>query len=165
LTDQKNLDAALHQAAALALATKSGTLATVEAGQPNAALVTLAWLPDATPLLLLSSLAVHTSQLRTNPACALLLTGPAADENPQTAPRLALSAQAGPCANPGARAIFLKPHPYASLYIDFTDFAFWQLTITKAQYIGGFAASFHLNPAALRQKIIELQTLTAVDGP
>ncbi len=155
----------MADAAALALAAKSGTLATVEAGQPNAALVTLAWLPNATPLLLLSSLAVHTRQLRANPAFSLLLTGPAADANPQTAPRLALSGQAELCTDPIARALFLKSHPYAALYIDFTDFAFWQLTTAKAHYIGGFAASFHLNPAALQHKIMQLQALTAVDGP
>jgi putative heme iron utilization protein len=69
----------------------AASLATCEAGIPHAALVTVAFMPDAAPILLLSELAIHTRQLHANPGCALLLTGEANSEgpgrpNPQTAP-------------------------------------------------------------------------------
>jgi len=155
----------LPEAAELACTARVATLATAADGQPLASLVTPAFLPSGEPLLLLSSLAVHTRQLRANPACCLLLAGPAATENPQTAPRLALSGHAEPSDDPAAKEVFLITHPYAALYADFTDFGFWRVIVSKAQYIGGFAASFHLNAAALQHEIIRLLAQRTVDAP
>jgi heme iron utilization protein len=136
---------------------KAATLATSEAGIPHAALVTVAFAPPPAapepaapspagpvPLLLLSQLALHTRQLGVNPSCALLLTGEANSPNPQTTPRLCLTGSAAPIADPVARAIFLESHPYASLYVDFADFAFWRVFVTDAYYIGGFGAARRL---------------------
>lgn len=128
---------------------KTGALATAEAGIPHAALVTVAFQPDSSPVLLLSALAVHTRQLLSNPACALLLTGEPAGPNPQTTPRLCLTGTAAKTSDPAARTLFLRRHPYAAGYVDFTDFAFWRIFITDAYYIGGFAAAFRLDVAKL----------------
>ena len=49
---------------------RSATLATQADGQPYAALVTHATLPDASVLLLLSGLSEHTKHLRLDPQCA-----------------------------------------------------------------------------------------------
>jgi hypothetical protein len=65
--------------------------------------------------------------------------------NPQTTPRLCLTGTATPIADPAARAIFLESHPYASLYVDFADFAFWRVFVTDAYYIGGFGAARRLD--------------------
>lgn len=127
---------------------KTATLATSEAGIPNAALVTFAWIASQ-PLLLLSELAVHTSQLNANPACALLLIGATEGPNPQTTPRLCLTGTAAKTKDSQARAIFLAAHPYAELYVDFADFAFWQVAVTGAYYVGGFAAARQLEVAKL----------------
>lgn len=127
---------------------KAATLATSEAGIPHAALVTVAFAPKPAapaPILLLSQLALHTRQLGANPSCALLLTGEPNSPNPQTTPRLCLTGTATPIANPTARAIFLESHPYASLYVDFADFAFWRIFVTDAYYIGGFGAARRLD--------------------
>jgi putative heme iron utilization protein len=145
--------AILEDAARLARASRSGALATVLDGQPNAALVTHAFGADGAPLLLLSSLAVHTRHLLANPACCLLLTGTATSDNPQTTPRLALSGTAAKVEAAEAKA-FIITHPYAAGYATFTDFAYWRISLTQAQYIGGFAAAFHLNIAALQHAII-----------
>ena len=85
-----------REAAALLRAARSGTLATTQAGRPHAALVTPALGPDGLVLLLLSELSAHTSHLRADPRCALLVTGVAADANPQTTPRLSLRGTAHP---------------------------------------------------------------------
>jgi putative heme iron utilization protein len=133
---------------------KAATLATCEAGIPHAALVTVAFMPDGAPLLLLSQLAVHTRHLLANPACALLFIGREAGEadgapaaNPQTTKRLCLTGIATKSQNSSARAIFLERHPYASLYADFGDFAFWQVSLTGAYYVGGFGAARNLEVA------------------
>ena len=144
---------ALAEAAALMLGARAGALATVHEGVPHAALVTPALDADAQPILLLSTLAVHTRQLKAHPACALLVTGPAASENPQTAPRLCLTGEARPIPPEPVRARFLAAHPYAAQYVDFGDFGFWKFFVHDVQYIGGFGRAMRLNFAALQHEI------------
>jgi putative heme iron utilization protein len=141
----------LHgEARSLIAAARAATLATVTAGVPYAALVTPAFLPDGAALLLLSQLSAHTRHLQAAPACALLITGEATTENPQTAPRLCLTGAAAQVSGPDFRTAYLTKHPYAALYIDFTDFTLWRLDFSAAHYIGGFAAAAKLDPAKLR---------------
>jgi heme iron utilization protein len=142
-----------REAAALLCAARSGTLATTENGRPHASLVTPALGPDGNPLLLLSELAAHTRHLRADPRCALLVIGVAADENPQTTPRLSLLGTAHPTQDPAARAAYLTIHPYAEFYAGFTDFHFWSMKLDEAHYVGGFAAAAVLKIAALHHEI------------
>ncbi len=129
---------------------KAASLATVTEGAPFAALVTPAFMPDGAAILLLSQLSSHTRHLQANPACALLLVGEPATENPQTAPRLCLTGIASVVPAAEFRAPYLAAHPYAELYVDFADFAFWRLDFTGAHYIGGFAAASRLDVGKLR---------------
>jgi putative heme iron utilization protein len=140
------------EAAALIVAARVASLATVADGMPHVALVTPALL-DAAPLLLLSELSSHTRNLQANPACSLLLAGQPTSENPQTAPRVTLSGRAVPVPRAAAEAAFLATHPYAALYAGFTDFGYWRLDVSKADYVGGFAAAAALDLAALRHEI------------
>jgi len=131
-------------------AARVATLATTDAaGQPYAALTTPAFLADLSPVLLLSTLSEHTRQLRDDPRCALLATGVAPDANPQTAPRITLICEAMMDPDPALRARYLAIHPYAALYADFGDFAFWRLSILRASFVGGFALAGRLTAAAL----------------
>jgi len=133
------------QARLLIAQAKSASLATITEGSPFAALVTPAFLPDLSAILLLSQLSPHTRHLPANPACALLITGQPTTDNPQTAPRICLSGTAAPDPDPATRSNYLQTHPYAAQYVDFTDFAFWRLTFTTAHFIGGFAAAAKLS--------------------
>ncbi|GLR65622.1 hypothetical protein GCM10010909_03000 [Acidocella aquatica] len=142
------------EAAGLLTAARSATLATTTAaGLPHAALVTPALDAEGGPILLLSDLAAHTKNLRANPACALLVTGAAVDENPQTAPRLLLSGTARITTDPASRERFLRAHPYASQYAGFADFHLWRVVVNDAHYVGGFAAASRLRLAALQHEI------------
>jgi putative heme iron utilization protein len=132
------------QARKLLRAARVGTLATATAGQPFAALVTPAMAADLSPLLLLSALSEHTRQLRAEPRCALLVAGPPAEANPQTAPRVSVTALAEPADDPALKARFLAVHPYAALYADFADFALWRLRPMAALFVGGFAQATRL---------------------
>jgi len=132
---------------------KAGSLATVHEGAPFAALVTPAFLPDASAIMLLSELSAHTRHLQANPACALLIAGEPAAENPQTAPRLCLTGTAAIVPAAQARAAYLAAHPYAALYVDFADFAFWRLTFSGAHFIGGFAAASRLEVGGLASSV------------
>ncbi len=143
----------MREAACLLRAARTGTLATTSGGMPHAALVTPALDAQGAPLLLLSDLSAHTRHLRTNPACALLVVGSPASENPQTAPRVLLTGMAQLTDDPAARSCYLKTHPYAELYCGFGDFHFWRLIVSDVHYVGGFAAAAALDAAALQREI------------
>lgn len=151
-----NQEQRLADAASLILNARSATLATAKDGIPHAALVTPALDTNGQPLLLLSNLALHTKHLHANPTCALFFTGQPQDENPQTTPRLCLTCEAKQLEGRAQRDLFLKTHPYASLYVDFIDFNFWTLFILGANYVGGFANASSLKITALQHNILKM---------
>ncbi len=120
---------------------RAGTLATSDAGQPFASLVTPATAPDASVLLLLSGLSPHTRHLRHEKRCSLLVMGPPTSINPQTAPRLTLIGTAQPEADPALKARWVALHPYAAFYADLGDFTLWRLRPVSGQFVGGFASA------------------------
>jgi len=130
-------------------AARVGTLATSADGQPFAALVTPATAPDLSPVLWLSSLSEHTRHLAAEPRCALLVAGPAADENPQTAPRLTVTGLAERIENSYLKSRWLALHPYAAPYADFADFSLWRIRPMGGHFVGGFARATRLRPADL----------------
>ena len=120
-------------------AARAATLATVADGQPFASLVTPACAPDLSLLLWISMLSEHTRHLRADARCSLLVSGPPAGANPQTALRLTLTGIALPDADPALKARWLAVHPYAALYAGFADFTIWRIRPAQALFVGGFA--------------------------
>ena len=120
---------------------RSGALATLTLeGDPYASLVTVATLPDGSPVLPLSTLAVHTRHLMADPRCSLLLDS-AGKGDPLTHPRLTVAARAVVATTEERsawRSRFLRRHPKAEIYVDFGDFSFWRLDLKGARIIGGF---------------------------
>ncbi len=120
---------------------RSGALATLTPeGDPYASLVTVATLPDGSPVLPLSTLAVHTRHLMADPRCSLLLDS-AGKGDPLTHPRLTVAARAVVATTEERaawRSRFLRRHPKAEIYVDFGDFSFWRLDLRGARIIGGF---------------------------
>lgn len=132
------------EARKLLRAARQGSLATASRGQPSVSLATPAIAPDGAILLLLSELSEHTRHLRGDPRCSVLVTGPANGPNPQTTPRLTVTATAAISDAQPDRARFLAIHPYAELYAGFGDFHLWRLTLIGGLFIGGFAVAHRL---------------------
>lgn len=130
-------------------AARVGTLASSADGQPFASLVTPACAPDLSVLLLLSDLSEHTRHLRAEPRCAVMVVGPAADANPQTAPRVTVTGLAEPIDDASLKARWLAVHPYAALYADFADFHLWRIRPRAGLFVGGFARATRLRQADL----------------
>jgi len=104
------------------------------------------------PLSLISTLSFHTTALGQNPACSLLVGEPPQKGDALAFARLTLSTAATILPQDQKiplRAPYLKTHPKAALYIDFTDFHFVRFKITSAALNGGFGQAYNLTPADL----------------
>ena len=153
----------VQDARALLRAARAGTLATSAAGQPFASLITPATAPDGSILMLLSGLSEHTRHLRDEPRCAVMVAGPPAGLNPQTAPRLTVTGLAAHEPDPAMKARWVALHPYAAFYAGFADFQVFRLQPVGGQFIGGFAsatrlrqADLHWDPAAVAA-VVEME--------
>jgi putative heme iron utilization protein len=116
------------------------TLATLETstGHPYASLVTIATDVDGTPLFLISKLALHTRNIAADGRASLLFDGTSATGDPLAGGRVTVMGRAAPTQRATARARFLDRHPPARGYADFADFAFFELAVERAHFIGGF---------------------------
>ena len=119
------------------------SLATLEEGKgfPYASLVIVALEPDGAPLLLLSDLALHTKNLRSDPRATLLFDASDGAGDPLAGGRVSVMGQMvqlqkGERERTSRR--FIARHPAAEMYAGFADFSYWRMTVERAHYIGGF---------------------------
>ena len=157
-------EAVVWQARCLLRAARAGTLATAEAGQPYAALVTPAPAPDLSLLMLLSGLSAHTRHLQEDGRCALMVSGEPTDLNPQTAPRLTVLGTATPEGDPALKARWIARHPYAAFYADLPDFRLVRLRASGGQFIGGFASAHRLSAADLTPDPAAVASIAAAEA-
>jgi putative heme iron utilization protein len=117
-----------------------GSLASLDSGNgyPYASLITVATDVSGTPIFLISTLARHTRNLVDDPRASILIDGTGTLADPLQGARLTLYGRAGKVNGEAAKRRFLARHPEATFYVDFPDFAFWQLAVEGAHYIGGF---------------------------
>jgi putative heme iron utilization protein len=120
---------------------RTGGLATLLSdGAPFASLVTVATDPSGAPLLLLSSLAVHTTNLIADPRASLLLEGLSVGD-PLQGGRISVNGTLRRLTHGMdalARRRFLARQPEARLYAGFKDFDFWQMAPDRAHLVAGF---------------------------
>jgi putative heme iron utilization protein len=123
-----------------------GSLATVSCrypGHPFASVMPYAVDGEGRPLLLISSMAMHTQNLGGDPRASLLVSLASGGEDPLAAGRVTLMGEARLVPAPevaAAREAYLARHPKARFWVDFDDFAFWRLEVRDAYFVGGFAA-------------------------
>lgn len=136
----------LRRAGAASLGTIAGD------GSPFVSLVALAADRDGRPLILVSSLAVHSRNLRHDRRASLLVVEePPAEADRMTAARLTLVGTASEAADQGAaRSRFLQRHPEARSYAAFADFRVLRFEIASAHLVAGFGRIRDVAPAALQ---------------
>jgi heme iron utilization protein len=141
-----------ERARTLAYLGRTGALATLSRkypGYPFASVMPYALDELGQPLVLISSMAMHTHNLQADPRTSLLVTQPVTSPgskesaDPLAAARLTLIGEARPLAGAEtgtAREAYLARHPRASYWVDFDDFSFWRLDVKDLYFVGGFAA-------------------------
>jgi putative heme iron utilization protein len=142
---------------------RSATLATLlPGGAPYASLVTVATSVDAAPILLLSRLARHTTNILVDARVSRLIAERSNGE-PLESARLSLIGSIAQSDDPIARRRFIARHPSASEYAQFSDFAFWRLEVAGAHLVAGFGRIVDLAPADLMNKLDDAGALIAAE--
>lgn len=144
--------AACDMARDLITSARSAALAVIAPnGDPLVTRVAFGLGPSGQPLTLISALAAHTTALRQNPACSLLIGDPQERGDPLTHPRLTVQARAEFVEHATQdyaklAAHYLRDHPKSKLYIGFADFSFALFRATTGHLNGGFGQAFTLTP-------------------
>ncbi len=125
---------------------RAGSLATVSRrhpGHPFASVMPYEHDEIGRPLLLISSMAMHTQNLGNDARASLLVTQPGATADPLAGGRVTLMGdgrQVPKEEEEPVRAAYLGVHPNAAYWVGFGDFSFWRLSVTDVYFVGGFAA-------------------------
>ncbi|HEV7919585.1 MAG TPA: DUF2470 domain-containing protein [Thermoanaerobaculia bacterium] len=119
-----------------------GTLATQSArhaGFPFASVMPYALLDDASPLFLISGMAIHTQNVLADPRASLLVMQSGSGADPLGAPRATLLGRVTRAeATDAIRTAYLERHPSSKYWIDFSDFGFFRLDVSDVYFVGGF---------------------------
>jgi putative heme iron utilization protein len=144
---------------------RSGALATLMAGtgDPYCSLVNVATMPDGSPILLLSRLALHTKNILADSRVSLML-----DErkpgDPLEGARVMLLGKATATEDPEARRRYLDRQPEAEMFASFGDFGFYRLAIARAHLVAGFGRIVDLAPEQILIDLAGLDTVVAAEA-
>jgi heme iron utilization protein len=90
------------------------------------------------PIFFISSMAMHTHNLRQDSRASLLIAQPDASGDPLGAARLTLLGQTTEAPAEEARELYLSRHENAKFWQDYSDFAYYRLQVSAVYFIGGF---------------------------
>jgi len=93
------------------------------------------------PIFLISTMAMHTQNLKADPRASLLIVQPDAGGDPLGASRVTLVGNVLPVpqAEVGeARNLYLKTYANSKYWVDYEDFSFYRMEIVDIYYVGGF---------------------------
>jgi hypothetical protein len=144
---------------------RSGALASLipPNGDPYCSLVNVATAPDASPLLLLSTLAVHTKNIIADARVSLML-----DErkpgDPLEGARVMLMGAIAQDGDPGVRQNYLRKHPEAEMFAGFADFAIYRMRIEKAHLVAGFGRIVDLAARDILTDVSDASTLIEAEA-
>jgi heme iron utilization protein len=121
-----------------------GSLSTVSRKQPGfpfGSVMPYGLDPLGRPIFLISSMAMHTQNLQSDPRASLLVTQPDASGDPLGASRVTLVGNVLPVPEPevaDARKLYLERYANSKYWVDFEDFAFYRMTVVDVYYVRGF---------------------------
>ncbi len=136
---------------------RQGALATLlpESGDPYCSLVNVASHADASPILLISRLALHTKNILADARVSLMLDERVAGD-PLEGARIMLAGRAEEVAGDAAtllRRRYLNVHPSAQAFVDFKDFSFFRIVPSGLHLVAGFGRIVDLEPSKFLTEI------------
>ena len=124
--------------------TRVGSLSTLSRKQPGfpfGSVMPFALAEGGRPIFLISTMAMHTQNLKADQRSSLLVTQEEVGGDPLGASRVTLIGSAVPVpeAEMGAvRNAYLERHPNSKYWVDFEDFFFYRMDVVDVYYVGGF---------------------------
>jgi heme iron utilization protein len=144
---------------------RSGALATLMAGvgDPYCSLVNVATESSGAPLLLLSSLALHTKNILADKRISLMLDE-RKEGDPLEGARVMLMGTAAATNDPAARTSYLRRHPEAEMFANFADFSFYRMAISRAHLVAGFGRIVDLSALDILTDISDARALIEAEA-
>lgn len=144
---------------------RSGALATLMpgTGDPYCSLVNVATEPSGAPLLLLSTLALHTKNILADPRVSLMLDE-RKEGDPLEGARVMLMGTAAATGDSAARTAYLRRQPEAEMFSGFADFAFYRMAISAAHLVAGFGRIVDLSAQDILTDVSDAQALIEAEG-
>src|ERR1022692_1585118 len=90
------------------------------------------------PIFFISSMAMHTQNLRQDPHASLLIVQPDVTGDPLGAARLTLLGAVTEVPAAEVRELYLSRYENAKYWQDYADFAYYRLEVSGVYFIGGF---------------------------
>ena len=93
------------------------------------------------PLFLISTMAMHTQNLQSDPRASLLVTQADGEGDPLGASRVTLIGNVQTIPPPEiaeARRLYLERYANSKYWVDFDDFSFYRMDVLDVYYVGGF---------------------------
>jgi heme iron utilization protein len=117
------------------------TLSRKQLGFPFGSVMPYALDEHANPILLISSMAMHTQNVQADPRSSLLVTQPDTAGDPLGASRVTslgnvVLVPASEVAE--ARELYLSRYANSKYWVDFEDFSFYRMEVVDVYYVGGF---------------------------
>jgi putative heme iron utilization protein len=143
---------------------RSGALATLmtASGGPYCSLVNVATAADGSPLLLISQLALHTKNVLADPRVSLMLDE-RKEGDPLQGARIMLMGTVAATNDPDIRRRYLARQPEAAMFVDFADFAFYQVALKAAHLVAGFGRIVDLAAADVLTQTSDAGELVAAE--
>jgi putative heme iron utilization protein len=144
---------------------RSGALATLmpRSGDPYCSLVNVATTIGGAPVLLLSQLAIHTRNLLSDARVSLML-----DERKQGDPlegaRVMLMGHCVKDDDDTTPIAYLRRHPDAQMYANFSDFSFYRIEVAGAHLVAGFGRIVDLKPGDVLTEIVDAKALVEAEA-
>jgi putative heme iron utilization protein len=136
-----------------------------DTGDPYCSLVNVASCPDASPILLISRLAVHTKNILGDPRVSLMLDERIAGD-PLEGARIMVAGSAEELSGEDAalaRRRYLAAHPSAEAFVDFKDFAFFRIAPSGLHLVAGFGRIIDLKPEKFLTEMSDAADLLAAE--
>jgi putative heme iron utilization protein len=117
------------------------TLSRKQPGFPFGSLMPYALDGQGRPIFLISTMAMHTQNLQSDPRASLFVTEPDVSANPLGASRVTLIGNVIQIAESDLgelRSLYLEGYPDSKYWIDFDDFSFYRMDVLDVYYVGGF---------------------------
>jgi putative heme iron utilization protein len=128
-------------------------------GWPYPSLVLAALDLDGSPLLLISDLADHTANIKSDPRVGLLFDGTQGLAEPLTGSRVSVLGRAERSEDPRHRVRFLARHESASFYAGFGDFSIYRIAVERAHLVAGFGRIHWIAGEDLLFRLPDIETL------